>query len=108
MILYRKDKMSNKRYKEEVGQIIADGFINFIANGNPDELEFRLWLGARKHYYLARFENIIVKANYPDNILILAALQEQIDMVKETTYKNLKPLHPEAENIILGDVHNGN
>lgn len=98
--------MSNKRYKEEVGQIIRDGLTNFIANGNPDELEFRLWLGARKHYYLARFENIIVKANYPDNILILAALQEQIDLVKETTYKNLKPLQPEAEIINVANREN--
>lgn len=98
--------MSNKKYKEEVGQIIRDGMLNFIANGNPDELEFRLWLGSRKHYYLARFENIIVKAKYPDNILILAALQEQIDIVKATTYQNLKPLQPEEEIINLANREN--
>lgn len=99
-------QMSNKQYKQEVGQIIRDAMINYIALGNPDELEFRLWLGERKHYYLARFENIIVPKNYPDNILIIAALQEQIDIVKETAFKQLKPLQPEAEIINLMNSEN--
>ena len=98
--------MSNKKYKEEVGLIIWDAMNNFIANGNPDELEFRLWLGERKHYYHARFENIIVAKNLETNIYIILALQEEIDKVKETTFKTLKPLQPEAEIINLANREN--
>ena len=98
--------MSNKRYKEEVGLIIWDAMNSFIANGNPDELEFRLWLGERKHYYKARFTNQIVPKNLKSNIYIILALQDEIDKVKETTFKTLKTLQPEAEIINLANREN--
>lgn len=96
----------NKRYKEEVGGIIQNGFTNFIANGNPDELEFRLWLGARKYYYLARLENIIVGRKPKTEMDILTMLQEEVDKIKETTFLTLSPLQPEAEIINLANREN--
>lgn len=96
--------MSNKAYKNEVGAIIWNAMNNFIANGNPDELEFRLWLGERKQYYKARFENIIVTKNLKSNIYIILALQEEIDKVKETTYKQLAILQPTPEPMAAKEV----
>lgn len=98
--------MSNKRYREEVSTIVQNGFTNFIANGNPDELEFRLWLGARKHYYQFRLENIIVARKPTTGVEILTMLQEEVDKIKETTFLTLSPLQPEAEIINLANREN--
>lgn len=98
--------MSNKTYKNYVGIIIREAMTNFIANGNPDELEFRLWLGERKHYYFARFENILSKNKYEDKMDIYVDLVAEVDKVKETTFKALKPLQPEAEIINLVNREN--
>lgn len=98
--------MNKKTYKNSIGVVIKEALTNYIANGNPDELEFRLWLGERKHYYLARFENIITMRKPESSFDAIVMLQEEVDVIKEKDYTNLKSLQPEAEIINLANREN--
>lgn len=89
--------MNKKTYKNSVGVVLREALNNFIANGNPDELEFRLWLGERKNYYLARFENTIVAQQPESSMDVILMLQEEVDKVKTLAFPQPAILQPEQE-----------
>ena len=51
----------NNLYENKVKLTVKDSINNWILNGKPDELRFRLWFNARKVYYTNRIQNIIIK-----------------------------------------------
>lgn len=93
--------MSNKAYKNEVESIIYDGLNNFITTGNPDELDFRLWLGERKNYYKFKIANIVLARNPTNKIEVYTYLQEEVDKIKKEWA--LDPMEKEEK---IGGRHN--
>lgn len=73
-------------YESKVKLAVKDSIDNWIKNGLPDEIDYRLWFGERRIFYTNRIQNIIIKKKPVTDIQIYQYVQEEVDKIKENDY----------------------
>ena len=77
-------------YEDKVKLQVKDSITNWIKNGLPDEIDYRLWFGERKIFYTNKIQNIIIKKKPVTDIQIFQYVQEEVDKIKESDYEKDK------------------
>lgn len=73
-------------YENKIKLAVKDSIDNWIKNGLPDEIDYRLWFGERRIFYTNRIQNIIIKKKPVTDIQVIQMVQLEVDKIKETDY----------------------